>query len=350
LARIHRLTISQLRSEIEPVTSAQFMQWLLKWQHLAPGTQLKGITGLLEVIKQLQGFELPAKAWERQILAKRVSDYEGGMLDRLCLTGAIGWGRLSLHPLMLEENDSRRITANSIIPITFFVRDELNWWQRPKLLTKENDTVLSHVAKNIYKFLDEKGASFIADIQRGIARLPSEVETGLWELIAAGLVTADSFDNLRSLIDSNRRLKKRKPRNIFSQRNLARWSLLRTEENHYDNLKYLEDICRVLLNRYGVVFRDLLARETIIPSWRQLLETFRRLEARGEIRGGRFVSGFVGEQFALPYAVESLRAARKQMYVPQELNISAVDPLNLVGIILSGKRVPAISGKIAVIS
>ena len=132
----------------------------------------------------MQGFELPAKAWERQILAKRVSDYDMGMLDRLCLTGAIGWGRLSSHPLMVEKNNSRRIIPSSIIPITFFVRDELNYLQGPKPST-ENITVLGHVAKSIYKFLDEKGASFISDIQRGINRLQAEIEAGLWELIAA---------------------------------------------------------------------------------------------------------------------------------------------------------------------
>ena len=165
---------------------------------------------------------------------------------------------------------------------------------------------------------------------------------------SCGLVTADSFDNLRSLIDATRRLKKRKPRTIFAQCNLARWSLLQREEISDAN-KYLESFCWLLLNRYGIVFRDLLARETIIPRWRELLLTFRRLEARGEIRGGRFVSGFIGEQFALPIAVESLRAARKQALDPQELHISAVDPLNLVGIILPGKRIAAISGKNAVI-
>lgn len=357
LARIHRLTLGRLRKEIEPVTAAQYMRWLLKWQHLAPGTQLKGEQGLMEVVKQLQGYEIPANAWERQILSLRIADYSPDLLDRLCLSGAIGWGRLSPHPAIKLEFDKqnnsinsedssskKRISPTSIVPITFFVREESDWLAgHGNFAEEEKLTVLSHVAKNIYNYLQQKGACFFADITRGVVHLNAEVEAGLWELVAAGLITADGFDNLRSLIDPKRRLDK-KYRRFQARYCSGRWSILRTEEI-LDRAKQVEATCWMLLKRYGVVFRDLLAREKNIPRWRDLLIAFRRLEEKGEIRGGRFVSGFLGEQFALPYAVDSLRAMKKSEPNGERINLSAVDPLNLVGIILPGERVSAISGK-----
>ena len=346
LARIHRLTLSQLRKEIEPVTIAQFIRWLLTWQHLTPGTQLRGEQGLLEVIRQLQGFEIPANAWERQILAKRVADYDPQTLDRLCLMGVIGWGRLSPHP---AEKDGRRINPTSIAPITFFVREEAQWLpDNDHLFSSENLTGLSQVAKHIQGFLQQKGASFFADIVRGAGHLKSEIETGLWELVSAGIVTADGFDNLRALIDPRRRSGKngQYARACYSA---GRWSLLYNNVKS-DTTQRIEALCWILLKRYGVVFRDLLARESHLPRWRELLVVFRRLEDRGEIRGGRFISGFLGEQFALPYAVESLRAIRKKEFNDSAMTVSAVDPLNLVGIILPGERVTSISGKTALIN
>lgn len=340
LARIHRLTLSQLRKEIEPVTIPQFMHWLLNWQHLAPGTQLRGEQGLLEIIRQLQGFEIPANAWERQILAKRVADYDPQALDRLCLMGVVGWGRLSPHP---AEKTGGRINPSSIVPITFFVREEAGWLPSNEDHSAEKLMGLSTVAKQIQNFLQQKGASFFADIIRGTSHLKSEIETGLWELVAAGVVTADGFDNLRALINPRRRTGKsgHYARACFSA---GRWSLLHNDIKE-DSTQRIEALCWVLLKRYGVVFRDLLAREAHLPRWRELLPIFRRLEDRGEIRGGRFVSGFLGEQFALPYAVESLRAVSKKAMTFSEMTVSAVDPLNLVGIILPGERVAAVSGK-----
>ncbi len=347
LARIHRLTLGKLRKEIEPVTAAQFMRWLLTWQHLASGTQLSGEHGLLEVIRQLQGFEIPANAWERQILAKRLRDYDPQILDRLCLTGVIGWGRLSPHPAFLstitmEASHIRRITPSRVAPITFFVREQSEWMEaHDRLNHSEKCSGLSHVAKKIIDYLQNKGASFFADIVRGTSHLNAEIEAGLWELVSAGLVTADGFDNLRALIDPERR--SGKGRRSRPRHATGRWSLLYREPSA-DPHQQIQALCWLLLKRYGVVFRDLLARENIIPRWRDLLVTFRQLEERGEIRGGRFVSGFVGEQFALPYAVESLRAIRKKETKEERIVISAVDPLNLVGIILPGGRVAAISG------
>jgi ATP-dependent Lhr-like helicase len=203
---------------------------------------------------------------------------------------------------------------------------------------------LSHVAQQILDLLRQRGASFFADIVRGTAKLKSEIETGLWELVAAGLVTADGFDNLRSLIDPKRRSGQGSARAARPRHSLGRWSLLYTDQQA-DRNRVVEATCWMLLNRYGVVFRDILARETNLPKWRELLIAFRRLEDRGEIRGGRFISGFLGEQFALPVAVESVRASRKMPPTGDVITISAADPLNLVGILVPGERVPAISGR-----
>ncbi|MBZ5567328.1 MAG: DEAD/DEAH box helicase [Acidobacteriia bacterium] len=347
LARIHRLTLGALRREIEPVTEAQLMRWLLCWQHVAPNSQLSGEHGLLEVLKQLQGFEVPANAWERQVLARRLSDYDPKQLDQLCLTGAIGWGRLSPHPATLEDahDGRRRVIPTSVAPITFFVREDADWMtpRRPESIEEESRG-LSVGARDVLAFLRQRGASFFPDIVRGTAKLKSEVETALWELVAAGLVTADGFDNLRSLIDPRRRSGQGSGRTARPRHSAGRWSLLYPIEQP-DRNKMIEATCSMLLARYGVVFRDLLAREAILPKWRELGQAFRCMEARGDIRGGRFVSGFLGEQYALPVAVESLRALRRMEPTGETITLSAADPLNLVGIIVPGERVPAISGK-----
>jgi ATP-dependent Lhr-like helicase len=365
LARIHRLTLGTLRKEIQPVTAAQFMRWLLRWQHVAPGTQVVGERGVLEVIRQLQGFEAPANAWESHLLAPRVAGYDPQILDQLCLTGDVGWGRLSPHPATLEpiaswsagvspallgdRNDTpamavRRITPSSVAPITFFVREESDWMipRHPPLAV--GTQALSHVAREVLEFIGQRGASFFADIVRGTGKLKSEVETALWELVAAGLFTADGFDNLRALIDPKRRAGQGRGRRCRPRHSTGRWSLLFSSEAT-DRAKAVQTVCSVLLERYGVVFRELTWREEFPFKWRELLITFRRLEDRGEVRGGRFVDGFLGEQFALPVALESLRAARHVEPTGETVTLSAADPLNLVGIIVPGERVPAISGK-----
>jgi ATP-dependent Lhr-like helicase len=382
LARIHRLTLGTLRREIQPVTRAQFMRWLLRWQHLAPGTQVNAERGVLEVIRQLQGFEAPANAWESQILARRVAEYDPQILDQLCLTGEVGWGRLSPHPALSGAGVSpdevgahrdaplhaviaqRRITPSSVAPITFFVREDSDWMMPRHAALDEVPQALSEAARQVLEYVRRRGASFFADIVRGTGRLKSEVETALWELVAAGLFTADGFDNLRALIDPKRRSGQGRGRKARPRHSTGRWSLLFSGETT-DRSKALEAVCRVLLERYGVVFRELTLREAFPFKWRELLMTFRRLEDRGEVRGGRFVDGFLGEQFALPSALESLRAARHaeaatppgpspEGFGPQGghpplqreiVTLSTADPLNLVGIILPGERVPAISGK-----
>jgi ATP-dependent helicase Lhr and Lhr-like helicase len=347
LSRIHHLTVATLRKQVEPVAPAQFMRWLFRWQHLAPQSQLSGERGLLQGLRQLQGFEIPANAWEKQILARRINQYDPATLDQLCLTGAIGWGRLSPHPATLEEagEGRRRVVPTSVAPVTFFVREEADWMQ-PRLADDEQtyEGILSEPARVVLHYLRRRGASFCADIVRGTGNLKAEIETALWELVAAGMVTADGFDNLRSLINPKHRLGHGTPRTARPRHTPGRWSLLYPAEGS-DHNKVLEATCWMLLRRYGVIFREVLARESNLPKWRELLIAMRRLEDRGEVRGGRFVSGFLGEQFALPEAVESVRAMRNLPASGETITISAADPLNLVGFIVPGDRVAAISGK-----
>lgn len=347
LARIHRLTLGKLRKEIQPVTAAQFMRWLVRWQHIAPGTQLLGQRGTLEILRQLQGYEAPANTWEHQILARRVIRYDPNALDQLCLSGAVGWGRVSPHPAMLAESAERgrRVAPTSVAPITFFARDDADWMSFPHPEpTPEGLPGLSPGAQEVLQFLKQHGASFFADIVRGTRRLKAEIETALWELVAVGFITADGFDNLRALIDPKRRAGQGSGRSSRPRDSAGRWSLLFPGEpgNHAEQMK---GICWMLLKRYGVVFRELLTRESVLPRWREVLIALRRLEDGGEIRGGRFVGGFLGEQFALPIAIESLRACRTEAPNGEIITISAADPLNLAGIVVPGEKIPAISGR-----
>ena len=347
LARIHRLTLGRLRREIQPVTAAQFMRWLFRWQHVAHGTHLLGERGTLEALRQLQGYEAPANTWENQILARRIGGYDPKVLDHLCLSGAIGWRRLSPHPALLVDSSERgrRVTPTSVAPISFFARDDANWMSCPSHeLSAADHPGLTPAAKDVLQFLRARGASFFADIVRGTRRLKAEVETALWELVAVGFITADGFDNLRALIDPKRRAGQGSGRHTRPRDSVGRWSLIYPEE-HADHAAQMEAIGWMLLERYGVVFRELLSRESILPKWREVLIALRRLEDRGEIRGGRFVGNFLGEQFALPMAVESLRAFRSEPASGEVITISAADPLNLVGIVVPGEKVPAISGR-----
>jgi ATP-dependent Lhr-like helicase len=358
LARIHRLTVGMLRKQIEPVTPAAFMRWLARWQHVAPGSQVSGERGTMEVLQQLQGFEIPANAWERQVLSRRIADYDPKWLDQLCLTGAVGWGRLSPHPATVDSGSEasatprlRRVIPTSVAPITFFVREDADWMglsKNPHFSQSDGERTagsgLSNGAQVVLEFLRARGASFFADVVRGTGKLKAEIETALWELVAAGLVTADGFDNLRSLVDPKRRAGQGSGRSMRPRHNAGRWALLHADAVG-ERPRAIEAACWMLLRRYGIVVRDLLVRESNLPPWRELLMAFRRLEDRGEIRGGRFVDGFLGEQFALPVAVESVRAMRGLPLSGETMTFSAADPLNLVGILVPGERVPAISGR-----
>ena len=339
LARIHRLTIGRLRREIEPVSTADFVQFLFRWQHLAPGSQLHGLDGALQIVRQLQGYEISAAAWESEILPRRIARYSPDLLDQLCLSGEVMWGRLSPHPAF-DREDPGRVRPTRAAPVALLLREDSEW-----LLAADRTEVeesLSHPAREVLNALRRQGASFFAELTRATGRLASEVEDALWELVAAGLVTADGFENLRSLVDPKRRRGEGKGRSARPRHAAGRWALLPVSGRQASRSN--EAFANQLLLRWGVVFRDLLARETLAPAWRDLLVVLRRLEARGEIRGGRFVAGLVGEQFARPEAIDLLRAIRRSPERPENVAVSTADPLNLAGIILPGPRVSALAG------
>ena len=346
LARIHRLTLGRLRSEIAPVSSADFVRFLFTWQHAAPGAQLHGATGTLQVIAQLQGYEVSAAGWEADVLRRRIAGYTPDLLDQLCLSGEVMWGRLSPHPAFAADVSMRRVRPTRVAPVALFLRDDAGWLLAGHRPPEETGIALSHRGRAVLEALTRSGASFLRDIVKTSGLLTSEVEDGLWELAAAGLVTADGFENLRALIDPKRRRGEGRHRLLRPRHAAGRWALLRADGDAGDappDAARVDAFARLLLRRWGVVFRDLLAREALSPAWRDLLIAFRRLEARGEIRGGRFVAGFVGEQFALPAAVEALRDTRRAMS-RTPLVVAAADPLNLAGVITPGPRVGALAG------
>ena len=335
LARIHRMTLGRLRREIEPVTAADFMRFLGRWQHLSPGTQLHGADGLFQVLRQLQGYEISAAAWESTVLPRRVANYDPELLDRLCLSGEIMWGRLSPHPA-LETEGGRRVRPTRVAPLALFLREDANRLLSP---ASTHMPLLSHPARDVFAALESRGASFFNELVRATGRLASEVEDGLWELVAGGLVTGDGFENVRALIDPKRRRGEGRGRSARPRHAAGRWALLNREAAATD----IEFFAGQLLDRWGVVFRDVLSRETLAPAWRDLLQLYRRMEARGEIRGGRFVSGFVGEQFARPEALDLLRHLRRSAKTGEQLEIAPADPLNLTGILLPGPRTGALT-------
>ncbi len=387
LARIHRLTLGRLRREIEPVNARDFMRFLYHWQHLRPGAQLHGPDGALHIIKQLQGYEISAAAWEGDVLRRRIGKYTPELLDELCISGEVVWGRLSPHPAFEDQergkHPSRRVRPTRSAPIALFLREDASWLLEAAearigsdpIRAQGGQTSLSGAAQQLLESLHRRGASFLADLVKDTRQLTSIVEDALWELAAAGLVTADGFENLRALVDPRRRLATAKHHTRRARFVPGRWALLRSHRGltpvQYGgqtsgasagastplyggqtpmdvpmdvSSETLEAIARQLLLRWGVVFRDLLARETITPGWRDLLITFRRMEAQGEIRGGRFVSGFVGEQFARPEAVELLREIRRDQNIGATPQLSAADPLNLRGIVTPGSRISPLSG------
>jgi ATP-dependent Lhr-like helicase len=351
LARIHSYTLNRLRQEIEPVSSSDFIRFLLVWHKLAPDHQVEGPDAVAALIDQLEGFEAPAAAWEGEIFPSRVTDYDPAALDSLCLSGRVMWARLTTPksgPERLKSSGPVRTT-----PISLLNRKSLSTWaplfQQPAV----DEIHLTSAAASVYEYLVKRGASFFTDLVEGVSLLGTQIEDALGELVACGLVTADSFTGLRALLTpSNKRtnsaMKRKRREAIYEMANAGRWSLLSRESKTqngrvtYDR-EAVERIARILLKRYGVVFKRVLDREDVALPWRELLKTYHRLEARGEIRGGRFISGFSGEQFALPEAVGMLRAIRRAPGEGILVSVSGADPLNLVGIITPGDRVSAFS-------
>ncbi|HEY6357194.1 MAG TPA: hypothetical protein VIX35_03055, partial [Vicinamibacterales bacterium] len=321
LARIHRRMLATLRREIEPVSTARYERFLEQWQHLAPGSQLHGVEGTLRIVKQLQGLEFPASSWESEILRKRVAHYDPKWLDDLCASGDVMWGRLTPHPAFepSEQPRGRRVRPTRVAPISLFLRQDADW-----LITRQykgsgrtqatERGALSAPARDVLEAIEQHGASFFVDLVRATNRLASEVEDGLWELVAAGLVTADGFDNLRALIDPKRRLALGRHNLSRPRHAIGRWALLKAADvprsaNAHDAEN--EAFAHQLLARWGVVFRDVVRRESFAPPWRDLLITLRRLEMQGVVRGGRFIASSIGEQFCRPDALEALRAMRE---------------------------------------
>lgn len=389
LARIHRLTLARLRAEIEPVSAAALMRFLLRWQRLARGTQLLGSDGLARVLEQLGGWETAAGAWEREVLPARLCGYDPSWLDALCLTGQVVWCRLSprrreAEPAISapaageaageaapERRSSGRVAPSRSAPLALLPRRDASWLRAAAAVAQADAEAVSPAAQLVVLELTRAGASFLADLVQRTLLPPDEVEEALWELVAAGLATADGFASLRVLVDRGRgQVKSLHDGPGASAPTARRWQEAVKKARHRDRerpshaLRSLptaagrwwllppaqaadmdvESSARQLLHRYGVVFRDLVVREASLPPWRELLVALRRLEARGEIRGGRFVSGFVGEQFALPEALDELRAVRREGSAKEPVRVPATDPLNLTGVLSPGPRVPAVVG------
>src|SRR5439155_11840753 len=371
LPRIHRLTIGRLRREIEPVTPADLMRFLLRWQHVQPGTQLHGREGVLEVLTQLQGLELPAPAWEERVLPARVVRYDPADLEHLCLSGVVAWGRLRPPP----PSEARTMSGPArSTPLGFVLRDDLPLFIDPDAPPPR----LVGAAADVAEYLGAHGASFLADISRGAGRLPTEVEDALWELVTAGVVSGDGVAGLRRLLKGGRKARPRpyRLRALPGWRRdaralpVGRWSLFNVAAEPDGGVQggehseaaprsdtpveraadgsaaplLIEAMAGQLLRRYGVVLREVLVREKAAPPWRDLVRVYRRWEAQGQVRGGRFVTGFVGEQFAVAEALDTLRAVRRQKEDPEPVVVSAADPLNLVGIVVPGAKVSRFSG------
>ncbi|MDE1163806.1 MAG: DEAD/DEAH box helicase [Pseudomonas sp.] len=338
LARIHRYTLKRLRREIEPVSLQDFMRFLFDWQHLAPQARLQGPAALNQLLEQFEGYSAPASAWESDLLPARLKDYAGTWLDDACRNGKTVWTRLG-------PGKGLSTTLRGT-PIVLLPRARLNLWRGLSVPVAVDQ--LSPKAQKVHQALSSQGALFFDELVSEAHLLRSELEATLQELVAAGLVNADSFAGLRALITPASKRTQRSARRgrgafIGGMDDAGRWALLR--QGSAQPAETLEHVAMTLLRRYGVVFWRLLEREADwLPSWRELLRTFHRLEARGEIRGGRFVSGLAGEQFALPEAIPVLREVRKRPLDESLTAISASDPLNLVGTLLPGSKVPALSG------
>ena len=353
LARIHRQTLGRLRKEIEPVAAHDFMRFLAAWQHVSKATRTSGPEALAGVLAQLEGFEAPAGAWEADLLPARVSDYSLSWLDDLCTAGRIAWARLRGATATADGGSARNAPVRTT-PIALLPRRQLGLWTRVTAGQHESEPPLSSRAEVVAAYLREHGASFFDELVSGAHLLRPELEDALAELVARGRVHCDSFAGLRALLVPqskrpsafNRRGRRAA---LFGIEDAGRWTLARREPPTTPPAKLepeaVEHIARTLLRRYGVVCWRLLEREAAwLPPWRELLRVYHRLEARGEVRGGRFVAGLSGAQFALPEAVAALRQVRKQAPDGELLVLSASDPLNLAGTVLPGSKVPRLPG------
>ena len=351
LARIHRYTVKRLRAEIEPVAARDYLRFLCQWQRSEPETRMEGPDAVEAVLAQLEGFEAPAGAWETEILPARIVGYEPAWLDDLCLSGRVAWMRLKQRSGQAKEGE-RAAAPLRTTPITLLTRRHASHWLSLSPLT---DTARPGTrAQAVLDYIREHGASFFDELAEGTGLLCPEAEDALAELVALGIVNSDSFGGLRALLvpaDQRRSSAgQRRRRAAFGMEDAGRWALLRRTAQTQDQSRSLRDadatehVARILLRRYGVVFWRLLEREAAwLPPWRELLRVYRRLEARGDIRGGRFVAGFSGEQFALPEAIGALREVRRKEGSGAWISVSGADPLNLAGSLTPGAKLPALT-------
>jgi ATP-dependent Lhr-like helicase len=351
LARIHHYTQRRLRREIEPVTAQDFVRFLLRWQHVAPGSQRQGRAGLVTIVEQLQGFELPAGTWEQAVLPARLSGYRPEWLDHLCHSGELAWGRLRVRDEASDDGVVRSGTITSrATPVTLLLRSDLQWLLPAARGAAEPAEPAAGATRDVLDALRQRGALFLSELAGAAGRLPAEVENALWDGVARGLVTADGFAAIRALLagrqsPSHRQWQARRGLRRGATGHAAsggRWSLLPRAGTIDDRDALAEAVAEQLLARWGVILRELACRETLALPWRDVLWALRRMEARGTARGGRFVTGFAGEQYALPDAVDQLRAIRRSPRTGEIVQLSATDPLNLVGILTPGPRIPAV--------
>jgi ATP-dependent Lhr-like helicase len=330
LARIHRLTLEGLRRQIAPVPVEQFVGFLSRHQHARPEAKLLGERGLLALIEQLEGFEAPAGHWEKYLLPGRLQEYASHWLDGLTFSGQVVWGRLTPAARVKPNRALKAMTRAT--PVALMLREHLSW-----LLPPVEEIPLSGDARAALEVFEKHGALFPAQLGTLLQLLPSQVDGVLGELAAAGLVTSDGYPALRALMERQRQHRRRsKPAPPAT----GRWTLLRFALPAATNEERVEQWCRLLLKRYGVMFRDLLANESAAPHWGELVRTYRKLEARGEVRGGRFVGGVAGEQYALPEVIAQLRA---EDHAVEPLILRATDPLNFTGRFGDSPRVPALA-------
>jgi len=349
LARIHRYTVKRLRAEIAPVAARDYLRFLLDWQRLTADARMEGARAVDEIVGQLEGFEAPAAAWESEILPARITGYEPAWLDRRCLAGHLTWARLRPRQPRPDGREGRAAPLRTT-PITLLARRHLGDWAT--MFSANDAPAAGGRAAAVADWLRQNGASFFDELREGTGLLRSQLEEALAELVALGLASSDSFAGLRALLvpSEQRKLtpggRRRRSTVSFGVEDAGRWTLSRqARPARAGNGDAIEHVARVLLRRYGVVFWRLLEREADwLPPWRDLLRVYRRLEGRGEIRGGRFVAGFSGEQFALPDAVVALREMRRQPASGAWVSLSAADPLNLVGTLTPGPKLPALTG------
>jgi ATP-dependent helicase Lhr and Lhr-like helicase len=352
LARIHRYTIKRLRAEIEPVAARDFLRFLLDWQGVTSAARREGPDAVGAVVLQLEGFEAPAGAWESEILPARLAGYEPAWLDEQCRTGHVAWARLRPRNGRADGGD-RKASPVRTTPITLLPRRNVALWA--SLSPSADGVHPSPCARAVADCIGEHGASFFDELVEGTGLLRPQVEEALAELVALGIVNSDSFVGLRALlVPADRRksaagVRHGGRRANFSVEDAGRWALARRKRLQEDrtpaDAAAIEHLARALLRRYGVVFWRLLERESAwLPPWRDLLRVYRRLEARGDIRGGRFVAGFSGEQFALPDAIGLLREIRRRPESGDLVSLSGADPLNLAGILTPGPKLPALTG------